>query len=482
MFHSLFSRILIVFIAVLILTVSLQALLLFRVYKNDVLTRKENSLMMEAHGIAELMSQYITKQRGEDELYAYMTVAMKQNAAEAWFVNTSGTVTLEVDSSTPSIHRVIRTETFSVEEVEQYLRPVLQGSEFMMVGNFLQRFQEDTITVACPVFYNGNRIIGALFIHCRVTEIKDVYINGWRMILLIGVIAVLIAVILVSWMTRSITRPLREMSFVTKQIAEGHFDQQISKSGPDELGVLASNFNRMAFALEKQEKTRTEFIANVSHELKSPMTSIQGYAQGLLDGTIPETDRDQYLGTIVDESRRLNRLVRELLDLTQIDSGQFSLSLSSFDVNEMIRRVLIRYLDRFEEKKIEPDIDFSDEYEYVDADPSRIEQVLVNLIDNAAKYTEENGKFRIRTFRMGEKCRILMNNSGTVIPKEDLPFLFDRFYKVDKSRSDKKGTGLGLSIVKSILEQHGESISVSSSLENGTTFEFSLQIHIGPVA
>jgi signal transduction histidine kinase len=269
------------------------------------------------------------------------------------------------------------------------------------------------------------------------------------------------------------------MNEAAREIAKGHFNKKVELRGADELGQLASSFNVMAQELEKQEQMRGSFVANVSHELKSPMTSIQGFAQGMVDGTIHADEHEKYLTIILDETRRLNKLIRELLDLSQFESGKFSLNVTRFDLNELIRRVVIRYLDRMEEKNIEPEIDFKQDYGYEMADSDRIEQVLVNLVDNAIKFTPDNGQIKIWTHMGQDKIMVSVSDSGCGIPQEDLPYIFDRFFKAHTPLRPGReaGSGLGLTISKEIIAAHGGVISARSNLGKGSTFTFTIPIY-----
>lgn len=475
MFRTVLSRLMVIFLAVVMVAMGVQGIMLYNVYKNDTILRTQQYLMEEAHGIAELMGRFLTTQQGKIELYTYLSVTTRKSQSRVWFVNADGTINLEALPGNQGVQEVASLGMLSEDEKERYLAPVLAGKEFSMVGNFRGRFADDTITVACPVFYGRSVIAGAVFVHCQVNELDGTYSNAWKIILLASAIAATLAMILIFMTARSITRPLAEMNLAARDIAKGRFNRKLERTGPDELGQLAESFNIMADELKKQEQTRISFVANVSHELKSPMTSIQGFAQGMVDGTIKPEEHEKYLSIILDETRRLNKLIRELLDLSQFENGNFSLNMTSFDLNELIRRVVIRYLDRMEAQGIEPEIEFRQDYCYVLGDSDRIEQVLVNLLDNAIKFTPEGGQIRIWTHNSQDKVLVSISDSGSGISEADLPFIFDRFYKVDKAHTDKKGTGLGLAIVKSILEQHGETIQVNSKLGAGTTFAFTLK-------
>ena len=205
------------------------------------------------------------------------------------------------------------------------------------------------------------------------------------------------------------------------------------------------------------------------------MTSIQGFAQGMLDGVVPREEYPHYLSIIIDESRRLNALIRDLLDLSRIESQLTPKSFVAFEIHERIRQVLVSMEHRIEEKGILPSLEFAVEEVYVLGDPDRLDQVLINLIDNAIKYSPEGGKIRIFTYpTLENKLMIGISDTGYGIPQEDVPFIFDRFYKVDTSHTGHMGTGLGLAIVKQILEKHNSSISVHSIPGRGSTFSFQL--------
>ncbi|MGN0743194.1 MAG: ATP-binding protein, partial [Candidatus Fimadaptatus sp.] len=241
----------------------------------------------------------------------------------------------------------------------------------------------------------------------------------------------------------------------------------------DELGELARAFNSMAEDLSQLESVRRGFVANVSHELRSPMTSMQGYVQGMLDGTIPPEEHPRYLSVVLSETKRLNKLISELLDLSRIESGKFPLHYQRFDANELIARIMLQYEGRIEEKHINVDISFRQEQCVVWADPDRISQVVVNLIDNAVKFLEDGGSLTVWTLMDEDHAIVTVKDDGPGISADDLPYIFDRFYKADKAHSGK-GTGLGLSIVKKILEQHGQDIKCTSAPGRGAAFMFTL--------
>ena len=289
-----------------------------------------------------------------------------------------------------------------------------------------------------------------------------------------------LVVLMISFMASSVTtmrqiQPIREMAAATRQYAEGNFDIRMNDYGrDDEIGELAASFNNMAESLQQTERQRREFIANISHELKTPMTTIAGYTDGILDGTIPPENERQYLQIISNESRRLSRMVRRMLDVSQLQVMDPLRGGNHFDICESMRRVLISMEKKINDRHLDVDADIPEEPILVLGDNDMITQVIYNLLENAAKFAREGSTLYLGVTTIDGKARVTVRNVGDTIPAEELPLLFERFHKSDKSRSeDKDGVGLGLYIVKTILEQHRETIRVTS--ENGVTaFTFSL--------
>ena len=273
------------------------------------------------------------------------------------------------------------------------------------------------------------------------------------------------------------TKPLKDMADTVRRFGQGEYDLRVPDTGrTDEVGDLTRAFNAMADAITLSEKKRREFIANVSHELKTPMTTIAGFADGILDGTIPREKEGEYLQVISSETRRLSRLVRKMLDLSQLQAKAEVTSQDQFDVSDLMCRVLISLEGKVNGKKLDVDAQLPDEPVKVWGDPDGITQVCYNLLDNAVKFSPEGGLLGIRIVKKGDKAYISVRNQGETIPPEELKMIFDRFHKTDKSRSmDKDGVGLGLYIVKTILNTHKETITVTS--ENGVTeFTFTLTL------
>lgn len=279
--------------------------------------------------------------------------------------------------------------------------------------------------------------------------------------------------------SKRMARPLDEMAAASRKFARGDFSVRVKQmeDPDDEMGALIESFNKMADSLEKSEARRSEFFANVSHELRTPMTTISGFADGLLDGTIPAEQADKYLLSIRDETRRLSRLVRDMLDISQMKAKVAEPGRrSSFDITELILQTLLSFESRAGAKNLDVDPQLPENSIMVYADRDAITQVIYNLLDNAVKFAARDSCITLRLYKDNGKAYISVKNCGEVIPSDDLPFIFDRFHKSDRSRSmDKTGVGLGLYLVKTIINSHDEDIAVRS--ENGMTeFVFTLPL------
>ncbi len=294
-----------------------------------------------------------------------------------------------------------------------------------------------------------------------------------------ALITLLVALVAVYLMTYEMTKPLRQMAEATKRYAEGDFSMRVQVNGRNEMADLANAFNSMAGDLASLESSRRSFVANVSHELKTPMTTIGGFIDGILDGTIAEDKQKHYLQIVSDEVKRLSRLVVSMLNLSKIEAGELTLKRIDFDISEMIFHTILGFEQIIERKQFEiTGLDVM-EPTTISGDRDMLTQVVYNLIDNAVKFTPEGGEIHFEVVRDEKDVYVTIRNSGKGIPPEELKHIFERFYKVDKSRSfDVKGAGLGLYLVKSIVEMHGGAVK-ADSVENQYT-EFSFRLPIRP--
>lgn len=329
-------------------------------------------------------------------------------------------------------------------------------------------------TLICPISENNN-FFGMTIITSPLSVINERLHKMYIMIWLSAFIAMIFAsVVLPVFVKRKILNPLKEINDAARKFAQGEVQRRVCIKYNDEIGELANSFNIMAESLGKVEQNRRNFISNVSHELRSPITSIKGFIAGIIDGIIPEDKEKEYLERVYNEIERLTRLVNDLLDLSAIESGKLKFNLKKLDINELVRRSIINNERRIKDKGIDLQVVLKNEKCYVNADEDKIMQVITNLLDNAIKYCGQYGKIKISLYTKGNKVFIEFYNNGPSMTDEELIHIWDRFYKSDKARTNKISTGLGLPIVKMILMQQGEEIWAKNDKEKGVKFTFSL--------
>lgn len=316
---------------------------------------------------------------------------------------------------------------------------------------------------------------GVVFVAANTSTFMEMWRSLFVIFIFTAIVILFVAFIFSSVTSLYQTRPLKEMAAATRKFAHGEFDARVNTYGRrDEIGELATSFNAMAEALAKSDAQRSEFIANVSHELKTPMTTIAGFADGILDGTIPPERQEDALRTISSETRRLSRLVRSMLDLSRMQALDTVTTQESFDICETMARVLVSLETKINSKELDVEANFPEEALKVWGEPDAITQVGYNLLDNAIKFSRQGGHLKISITSRSGKAYISVSNEGETIPPDELALVFDRFHKTDHSRSvDRDGVGLGLYIVKTILNSHKEDITVTSQ-DGLTEFTFTL--------
>ncbi len=350
--------------------------------------------------------------------------------------------------------------------------------DYFSVDTFGGLYASRQYTVGVPIRTAAGEALGYVFMSTSA-ERMGAYVSDNFQVFFLSALGVLTLTFIVLYaLTYRLVRPLRQMAAATRAFGEGDFSVRVPVEGKDEVAELATALNSMAVSLSSVEGMRRSFVANVSHELKTPMTTIAGFIDGILDGTIPGEKRDYYLKIVSDEVKRLSRLVKSMLDLSRIDNGQLKLTPVQFDLTEVACNTLLSFEQRIESKKITI-IDLEDcQREEVSADYDLIGQVVYNLLDNAVKFTNEGGSISLRVYREPGRVVCAVRNSGMGIAAQEMPHIFERFYKSDQSRGlDKNGVGLGLYIVKTVINLHHGEIKVRSV--EGEYCEFSFWLPDG---
>ena len=359
----------------------------------------------------------------------------------------------------------------NAEELQEALQHAMQGTAILIHS---EEGSDPTFTVGAP-WMRGNDVAGAVLIRTKAVRIESGLSEiFWKIVLLATVVFVLSGVVMFLFV-RSRLKPLQQLGTAAGRIAEGDFSVQVDeKAGDRELREVSSAFNTMTRKLQGVEEGRREFVANVSHELRSPITSIRGFAEGMADGVIPAEEHPKYLRLVANESKRLSGLIEDLLALSRLERDDVQLNLTVFDINEMLRRAVIRRMNDLDRKKIDVSCEFMEDTCPVRADSDRIEQVVINLLDNAIKFTPEGGSIQLESSAKDKIVEITVRDSGSGVPPEDRDKVFDRFFTADRAHTAGKGTGLGLSISKRIMEMHGQNIRLLDT-EEGAAFQFTLE-------
>ena len=353
--------------------------------------------------------------------------------------------------------------------------PSIGGGSYYLTGDFFGSFDEEVLSVICPIT-SDYLTKGYVTMHYSL-EGSEAQVNSFLGISYITlVIMFLLSLIILFFFTRIVYVPLRKITNGAEKYAEGNYHYEVNVESRDEMGYLAAALNYMSGKIADAEDDQKKFIANVSHDFRSPLTSIKGYLEAMIDGTIPPEMHEKYLGIVLNETDRLTKLTNGLLTLNNLNTKGMHLELSDFDINEVVRKVAETFEGTCRKKSIAIELVLMGDELFVHADKGRIEQIVYNLTDNAVKFSHHDSVIKIETAEKKNKIYVSVKDTGVGIPPEDIKLIFNRFYKSDSSRGkDKKGTGLGLSIVKEILTAHSENINVISTPGEGSEFIFSLQ-------
>lgn len=452
--------------SVVMLTLALLGSAFFALTYSYALDERSDEMQSRANVVSHMVSSYI-ETRSLASLQEFADFASNVTDAQFLICSADGSVLLTTD---PSLAERVLTVP------EDVISGAISTEPYAARTTLGGIYEEKHFVVGAPIETNGVTVGFVL----AVTGARALT-TMWRafigMFFMTAVTVLLLSFVVSAWVSMRQSRPIREMAEATRRFADGNFDVRMHNyEDITEVAELGEAFNNMADSLQETERQRREFIANVSHELKTPMTTIAGYTDGILDGTIPPEQEQQYLRIISDEARRLSRLVRRMLEVSQLQSRDLNRTKAPFDICESMRRVLISMEKKITDRGLDVEADIPDRSVTVFGDNDLITQVIYNLLENAAKFAREGSSLYLSVTTLNGKALVSVRNEGDTIPAEEIPFLFERFHKSDKSRSeDKDGVGLGLYVVKTILEQHREHIAVTS--EDGlTTFSFTIAL------
>lgn len=468
MFRTVFSKMFTVYISILLGSLLFIGIVFSNVFKSYFINYTEKVMVKQAEQIvSEYEKAAITGVIDINQINFELQVLDKYLDASTWIVDKSGKIIIvSGEENMAQIGQPI---------LHKALQKVYEKEIVRIESGFEQYFKEPVLSVGYPLVLNGN-VERALFIHTSMPEILQIIQEVRYIFTKVLLISSLAAFLCTYFLSLYITMPLKKMNEAAKVIAGGDFGRRIElEERSDEIGELALNFNYMAHELDKIDEMRKLFIGNISHDLRTPLTSIKGFVQAIMDGTIPPEMQDKYLQIVLDEAERMNKMTNDILDLTKVDNNEMTVNKEQFELNRLIKETLIHFEAVGREKENRVEVILSQDETWVCADRELMIRVLHNLLENAFKFVEEKGLVVVETTYNGDKVNVAISNSGKFIPPEDINYIWDRFHKVDKSRGkDKVGTGLGLAIVKGIIKNHGEEITVTSKEDGLTTFTFTV--------
>ena len=435
--------------------------------------RTYSALEATTDTVARLASAYYAEDALDaEQFYLSLTAASRASRSQTVICDAKGKLVLCSESPLGCVHQgmVIGAD---------YMQRVYGAQNLRSAGRIEPLYADARYVVGSPIYDKLGNKVGIVIASVPMEPTLSVFRDIMNTNLIVSLIAVSVAIALMAFFARRQTAPLRDMAKVANAFGHGQLSARVrvDRHTAREVQALALAFNNMADSLEKVESQWRDFVANVSHELKTPMTTISGFMDGMLDGTIPQEKQAQYMRLVSDETKRLNRLVRSMLDISRLpeEGGVPEAQKTQFDVGECAGRVLVTFEQRITAKGLDVQVDFPEHPMYTMANQDSITQVIYNLVDNAVKFCPQAGRLGLRIREAAGKIYVSISNSGQTIPPEELPLVFERFHKTDKSRTEKDGWGLGLYIVKTIVCSHGEDIRVSSA---GDTTEFTFTLPI----
>ncbi len=463
----LFSKLMLTYIFVIAAVLTVLGLLLPFLLNNYFIYNKQTELIVKGNNIVELIKPLLLEKRDPAMLVNLLNSADRNMGAEVWVIDRTGSViTASAD------HLRHEGDTLEQKDIENLQRGQISVREG--VSHF---YNETVLSVVLPV-KNRGQVIGGVILYSPVIGIDLTMTKVQNLFIYSAVVSILFATLVAYFFSKSVSQPLQEMNRVAHRVAEGKFDVRVKARSNDEIGELGRSFNFMATQIEHHENMRREFVANVSHELRSPLTSMQGFIEAMLDGKDKTpVARKRYLDIVHDETMRLIRLVNELLDLSRIEAGIVRLKTEGLDLANIIEIVLKKHRPALMERNLQVIQKITSQIPEVKGDADRIQQVMNNLLDNAIRFSANNGKIIITVTNEADGVKISVEDQGQGIPAEELPYIWDRFYKVDKARTrETEGTGLGLAIARRIVEQHGGKVEAVSIPNMGSKFTFSIPL------
>lgn len=477
---NLFSKLLGTYVLVTFLCVVIVSLFFYIFFSQYYFGLKEKQLLTQGKEISNMLSSYI-KNNDLVKINEIVNNFNRVNISHMWIVDKNNNIISGYED-------IIHGDDLCPDSAQ--VKRALKG-EIVYNKGIIKFVSEPVLSVALPIYVEDN-VEGAIFVCNELSDIINSIMETFKIVIFAGAIAIFISVFVSYFFSMSIVKPINEMTKISLEMAKGNFSKKAKVYSSDEIGKLAETFNYMMGALDrtmhdleeernkmmKLEKLQRQFVANASHEIRTPLTSVRGYVEAILDGVINDKEQERkYLNIILKETLRLYRLVNSLLNLSRVEAGQIKINKKDLNISEIIYRTTMKLKPIIEDQELEIVVEVQKDIPVILGDEDLIEQVIINYITNAVRFTSEGGRITVKAEQNNNEVYIHVIDTGIGIPSEELNKIWGRFYKVNETRQlSKEGAGLGLSLVKEIVEILGGKVWVHSQVGKGSTFSFSLII------
>ncbi len=463
MFKGIYLKLVTTYLTLFLVIILLISFFTLSIFYKEFTNQAEQNLLNAGIKTNALMTRYYDNEISKAELTAWVNAMSYISNIKIYILNPDTTI----------LHQVSSDEEMSInEQIKTDIKAVMEGQTVRRMNPLKLDTESEIVYVGMPLTYN-DKISGVIMLFSPITELNNILKQAIITIVTVILISILICTLAILRISIKISEPIRVISDYARKIGKGEEVPDVEIDSNDEIGMLASSFNEMKKEISVAEQMRREIVANVSHELRTPLTSIIGFIKGILDGVISKEDENKYLSIAYDEANRLKELTKDIVDIAKLESGNTKLNREDFVLNNLVEDVYVELEELVKEKNLEFILDEKDRDIMVNADKARIRQVLINVINNSMKFTNE-GYIKIEISKFMDKAKIVISDTGIGIQKDKISYLFNKFYTANDYGNATSGAGLGLNIVKNIIDMHGGSITIDSVVNKGTTVSIML--------
>lgn len=458
MFKGIYLKLVTTYLTLFLAIILLISFFTLSIFYKEFTSRSEQDLLNAGVKTNALMARYYDNEISKAELTAWINAMSYISNIKIYILNPDTTV----------LHQVSNEEQMSInEQIKADIRSVMEGETVKRINPLKLNTESDIVYIGMPLTYN-EKISGVIMLFSPITELNNILRQALITIGTVIILSILICTLAILRISIKISDPIRIISDYAKRIGKGEEVPDVEIDSNDEIGMLAKSFNEMKKEIAVAEQMRREIVANVSHELRTPLTSIIGFIKGILDGVISKEDENKYLSIAYDEANRLKELTKDIVDIAKLESGNTKLNREDFILNDLVNDVYVELEELVKEKNLEFILVENDKNIKINADKARIRQVLINIVNNSMKFTNE-GYIKIELSKSYEKAKIVISDTGIGIQKDKISYLFNKFYTANDYGNATSGAGLGLNIVKNIIDMHNGEIKIDSVVNEGTS-------------